>query len=83
MEVGHPNDSSQLTLIGWFTLAVGAMILLFLLLPNPWHGRLSILFVAGMVKPLNSAAFPEAGRGCLKAAFERAAEVGLILKADA
>lgn len=49
MEVGQANDSSQLTLIGWFTLAVGAMILLFLLLPNPWHGRLSIMFVAGTV----------------------------------
>lgn len=48
-EVGQGNDNSQLTLIGAFTLAVGTLILLFLLLPNALLGRLAILFVAGTV----------------------------------
>lgn len=48
-EVGGANDTSQLALIGSFTLAVGVFILFFLLLPNELPGRLSILFVAGTV----------------------------------
>jgi solute:Na+ symporter, SSS family len=56
-EVGGSNDTSQLTLIGAFTLAVGGFILLLLLLPNAWQGRLSILFVASIVITVGTVMF--------------------------
>jgi Na+/proline symporter len=46
-EVGQSSDRQQLNIIGGFALIIGSAILLLLLLPNPWLGRLGILFVAG------------------------------------
>ena len=48
-EVGAANDTQQLSMIGGFTIAVAIFICLLLLIPNNLTGRLSILFVGGIV----------------------------------
>lgn len=45
-EIGEGNDSSQLTLIGRFGIAVTGFIALMLLIPNPLEGRIIILILA-------------------------------------
>lgn len=42
-EVGQANDRAQLQLIGRLSLALGLLILLLLVVPNPLAGRLTIL----------------------------------------
>ncbi|MEL7473392.1 MAG: hypothetical protein AAGK04_08745 [Planctomycetota bacterium] len=49
-EVGEANDRQQLKIIGAFAAAIGAMILLLMLVPgNDAGARLSVLFVGGTV----------------------------------
>lgn len=48
-EIGEASDVRQMGIIGAFTTAVGSFMLLLLFLPNPWHGRLSIIAVAASV----------------------------------
>jgi Na+/proline symporter len=48
-EVGVSMDAIQLRLIGRYALALGAFLMLIILVPNPLWGRLSVLFVSGSV----------------------------------
>lgn len=48
-EVGAGNDLSQLKIMGLFSAIIGLCICLLVVLPNPWSGRLVILFVGGTV----------------------------------
>ncbi len=48
-EVGQANDPRQLKIIGAFCLAAGLFICALMALPNPWSGRMCILFVGGSV----------------------------------
>jgi SSS family transporter len=45
-EVGKPNDSSQMIIMGRFTCGVAVFTLLLLLIPNPVSGRLCIIALA-------------------------------------
>lgn len=53
-EVGVPNDLRQLKIIGRFAAVMGALICLIVFVPNPWIGRLGILFVGGFVLGVGS-----------------------------
>ena len=53
-EVGEGNDLSQLRIIGVFALVIGGFVTSLVLIPNPWHGRLAILFVGGFVAIVGS-----------------------------
>jgi len=48
-EVGRGNDMSQLKIMGAFSAVIGLCICTLVFLPNPWSGRLVILFVGGTV----------------------------------
>lgn len=48
-EVGAGNDLSQLKIMGSFSAVIGLCICLLVVLPNPWSGRVVILFVGGSV----------------------------------
>lgn len=48
-EVGRSSDAFQLRQIGRFSLVLGGLIMLLLLLDNPWSGRLCIAAVGGVV----------------------------------
>lgn len=48
-EVGVPNDLRQLKVIGSFAAVMGGLICLIVFVPNPFIGRLGILFVGGFV----------------------------------
>ncbi|HEY1684867.1 MAG TPA: hypothetical protein VGG19_08895 [Tepidisphaeraceae bacterium] len=48
-EVGAANDTQQLKMIGGFSVAIAIFICLLLLIPNNLTGRLSILFIGGVV----------------------------------
>ncbi len=48
-EVGEGNDLSQLKIMGSFSAIIGLFICLLVFLPNPWSGRVVILFVGGTV----------------------------------
>ncbi|GAB4189844.1 MAG: Na+:solute symporter [Phycisphaeraceae bacterium] len=53
-EVGKGNDLSQLKIMGSFSAIIGVCICLLVFLPNPWSGRLVILFVGGTVALVGS-----------------------------
>lgn len=53
-EIGQANDLRQLSVIGAFTIAIASFLLLLLLLPNEWSGRLAILSLAGTVMIIGS-----------------------------
>ncbi|KAF0093072.1 MAG: Uncharacterized protein E1N59_3201 [Puniceicoccaceae bacterium 5H] len=46
-EIVESRDFTQLQMIGFFSIGLGVFICFLVLLPNPWAGRLSILFVGG------------------------------------
>ena len=48
-EVGPGNDASQLRIVGWFAFIIGGFVIALVLIPNPWSGRVAILFVGGCV----------------------------------
>ncbi|MDP6037443.1 MAG: hypothetical protein QGG64_02745 [Candidatus Latescibacteria bacterium] len=48
-EVGVPNDLRQLKIIGNFAAVIGGLVCMLVFLPNPFIGRLGILFVGGFV----------------------------------
>jgi len=48
-EVGSETDASQLKLVGYVLLSIGAFLSLCLFLPNPLSGRLQILFISGSI----------------------------------
>jgi SSS family solute:Na+ symporter len=48
-EIGPGNDITQLKVIGSFAATIGSLICLLSFLPNPFVGRLGILFVGGFV----------------------------------
>ena len=48
-EIGPGNDITQLKVIGRFAAVIGSLICLLVFLPNPFVGRLGILFVGGFV----------------------------------
>jgi solute:Na+ symporter, SSS family len=48
-EVGTGNDLSQLKIMGAFSAVIGVFICTLVVLPNPFSGRLVILFVGGTV----------------------------------
>ena len=48
-EVGEGNDLSQLKIMGTFSAVIGVCICTLVFLPNPWSGRMVILFVGGTV----------------------------------
>lgn len=48
-EVGSANDGQQLRMIGGFSVAIASFICLLLVIPNNLTGRLSILFIGGVV----------------------------------
>jgi len=48
-EIGKPNDPGQLKLVGYVSLTIGLFISALSFVPNPFYGRLQILFVAGFI----------------------------------
>ena len=66
-EVGQPNDLSQLKIIGSFAAAMGFLICLLVFIPNPFVGRLGILFVGGFVLAVGGLFVWAGGRGARSA----------------
>lgn len=48
-EVGQSNNYEQLHLVSLAVIATGGLMHLLLLVPNPWTGRLGVLFVAWFI----------------------------------
>lgn len=44
-EIGQANDSTQLRIVGWFAIIIGALIHLLCIVPNSLTDRLGIVFV--------------------------------------
>ena len=48
-ETEAPTDDRQSWLIGWLCLPYGAVVVLMMLIPNPWLGRAAFAFSGGVV----------------------------------
>lgn len=66
-EVGCNSDAFQLKQIGIFSLVLGSLILLLLLLDNPLGGRIGILCIAGFIMTVGIAMLRIAKRHAIKA----------------